>query len=291
VGVVGVIHSDDVEHYEHANRLGRYWNRIVAVSRKTFEETAAVNANFRDTLRLVRSGVAGVPTEYPARRSEGPLRIVYTGRLVQRQKRILDYLDVAAQLHSRGMDFAITLIGEGSQEHDLRLLGADFIRRGQLRLTGRLSGEALRGELEAADVFLLLSEFEGLPISLLEAMGHGCVPVVTAVESGIEEVIEPGVNGQLIPPGDAAAAAAVIEELKRDSAQRERLARAAHATVREKGFLAEDMVNGYEAVFREVWTEIEAGRYQRPTFLNHMSPTGKILPPPSLQLHPDRRFF
>jgi glycosyltransferase involved in cell wall biosynthesis len=291
VGIVGVIHSDDAEHYDHANRLGRYWNRIVAVSRRTFEETAAINANFRDVLRLVRSGVAGVPAACPARNGDGQLRIVYTGRLVQRQKRVLDYLDVAARLHARGVDFVMTLVGEGSQEHDLRLMGADFIRRGQLRLPGRLSGAALRGELESADVFLLLSEFEGLPVSLLEAMGHGCVPVVTGVASGISEVIEPGVNGRPVPPGDASAAAAVIEELKNDRAQRERLSRAAHATIREGGFLAEDMVNGYESVFREVWSEIESGRYRRPAVLNHNSPTGRILPPPSLQGHPDEHFI
>lgn len=290
VGVVGVVHSDDVEHYEHLNRLGRYWNRIVAVSRRTLEESAAINGNFRPVLRLVRSGVADIPLEFRPRSGDGPLRIVYTGRLVQRQKRILDYLQVAAELRRRGVEFVITLVGEGSQEHELRLLGAELIRGGHIRLTGRLQGGALRAELEAADIFLLLSEFEGLPVSLLEAMGHGCVPVVTAVRSGVEEVIEPGVNGRVIPPGDPAAAAAVLEELSRDAAQRERLARAAHATILEKGFTAAAMIGGYEAVFREVLEEIASGAYRRPAALNYLSPVGRILPPPALQLHPDRRF-
>jgi glycosyltransferase involved in cell wall biosynthesis len=289
VGVAGVVHSDDPEHYEHAYRLGRYWNRIVAVSERTLERTAALNANFRAVLRLVRSGVDGVPREWPARREGGPLRIVYTGRLVQRQKRILDYLEVAARLEARGVDFTITLAGEGAQEHDLRLMGAELTRRGRVRLPGRLTVAALRAELEAAGVFLLLSEFEGLPVALLEAMGQGCAPVVTAVDSGIGEVIEPGVNGIPIPPGDPAAAAAVLEELSRDAGRRERLGRAAHRTIRERGYLAADMVNGYAAVLGEVWEEIASGQYRRPEAFDHLSPTGKILPPPPLQAHPDRR--
>jgi len=51
------------------------------------------------------------------------------------------------------------------------------------------------------DVLLLTSSFEGLPLSLLEAMGQGVVPVVTDLESGIREVVN-GTNGLLVPVDD-----------------------------------------------------------------------------------------
>jgi glycosyltransferase involved in cell wall biosynthesis len=55
--------------------------------------------------------------------------------------------------------------------------------------------------LDAHDMFILISDYEGLPLSLLEAMGRGLVPVVSDLESGIREIVNES-NGMLVPVDD-----------------------------------------------------------------------------------------
>ena len=59
------------------------------------------------------------------------------------------------------------------------------------------------------DIFVLLSDYEGLPIALIEAMGAGLVPVCLAEKSGIAEVIEDGVNGLIVSDRDESFVAAI----------------------------------------------------------------------------------
>lgn len=83
-----------------------------------------------------------------------------------------------------------------------------------------------------ADVFVLASRHEGLPIALLEAMALAVPPVVTAV-GGIPEVVTHEVDGLLVAPGDDAALAAAILRLARHPEQRAALGRAAAQRARE----------------------------------------------------------
>ena len=87
--------------------------------------------------------------------------------------------------------------------------------------------------LVAADVFCLSSRFEGLPISLLEAMAAG-LPVVATRVGGVPSVVSDGREGRLVPAGDPAALAGALVEL-RDSGIRSRMASAAIERVRAFG--------------------------------------------------------
>lgn len=79
--------------------------------------------------------------------------------------------------------------------------------------------------LAAADIFVLPSHFEGLPLSVIEAMMAG-VPVVTSDIKGCRELVRNGVNGVLVPPGDAAALATALNRLANDAALRHRMGEA-----------------------------------------------------------------
>src|SRR5262249_14084454 len=82
--------------------------------------------------------------------------------------------------------------------------------------------------LGAMDVFVLPSLWEGLPLSLVLAMGAG-LPVVTTPVGGVPEVVTHEANGLLVPPGDAAALGAALARVFADRPLRERLSREAPA--------------------------------------------------------------
>ena len=87
--------------------------------------------------------------------------------------------------------------------------------------------------LAAHDVLVLLSDYEGLPLSLLEAMGAGVVPVVSDLESGIRDVVT-AETGVRVPVGDVPAAAAAILALVQDRGRLAALSDAAARSVREE---------------------------------------------------------
>ena len=130
-------------------------------------------------------------------------------------------------------DAWLAVIGEGSEADALRAQAASLGRRvaGRIVFTGRRDDvSAVTADLTVA-VLPSLREAQG--ISLLEAMARR-VPVVASDVGGIPEVITDGVDGRLVPPGDAPALAAAITELLRDPELARRLGEAGRRTVEER---------------------------------------------------------
>ena len=101
--------------------------------------------------------------------------------------------------------------------------------------------------LQTADVFVLPSLWEGLPVAMLEAMLAG-IPVVASQVEGVEEVIQNDENGLLVPPGDPEALSRALIQLLQDRSAQEKLGAAGKATV-EKEYTAERMCRSYEELF------------------------------------------
>ena len=284
IGIVGIVHSDDPNHYEHVTRLGRYWNAIVAVSRTIADQVVKLDASLAPRLVTIPYGVH-VPKSFCEReRVPGcPLRIVYAGRLVQEQKRVRDLPRIFGALMDRGIPAELTIVGGGAEEGILRVACSRWIATGQVRFLGTLPNEEVLQVFAARDVLLLTSEFEGLPVSLLEAMAHGCVPVVTDIQSGIPELVRNGETGYRIAVGDVGGFAECLANLQADGATRHALSVASYEAIRSGGFSTEDMVASYLSLFERVLVEAELGEFERPR--------GEILPPPNSPCPTNRRRF
>jgi glycosyltransferase involved in cell wall biosynthesis len=87
--------------------------------------------------------------------------------------------------------------------------------------------------LAALDVFVLSSDFEGSPLALIEAMAAGKAIVATRV-GGVPDLIDDGVHGLLVPPGDPGALGTALLSLARDPARRAALGAAARGRQREE---------------------------------------------------------
>ena len=285
VGIVGIAHADDVEHYEHCYRLGLYWNRIVAVSEVIRDGLAKINPVLGSKTTVVHSGVPISPLPERDREpvtTSRPLRLVYTGRFTQRQKRIFDYVALAHRLDQSGIFFHLTLAGDGDEFARVKGELSSLIQRDIVDLPGRLDPKEIQALLNRSDVFLLLSEFEGLPISLLEAMERGCVPVVYDMKSGLSEVLEDGRNGYIVESKRLDCVMESVAKIAASTSLRQQLSEAARDTIISGGWSDETMAQRYHAVFSEVLAEVMSGTYIRPEPLTYMSPIGGIIPPPMM---------
>jgi colanic acid/amylovoran biosynthesis glycosyltransferase len=138
-------------------------------------------------------------------------RLVCIGRLNEQKGQLL-LLEAARELASRGLVFEIMLIGDGELRPQLEI----FIRENDLQqhviLTGSLSGPRVREEILHARALVLPSFAEGLPIVIMEAMAAGR-PALTTYVAGIPELVRPGENGWLIPPGSVEELVVAMEEV------------------------------------------------------------------------------
>ena len=131
-----------------------------------------------------------------------------------------DFATLVDALAATTPDYRAAFVGEGP------LLSEAARRLEGLGLTERVELLGLRADvpdvLATADIFVLASRSEGLPISILEAMAAG-LPVVASDVGGVGEAVVHGETGLLVSPGEPEALASALELLLRDSALRRRM--------------------------------------------------------------------
>lgn len=156
------------------------------------------------------------------RSADGPLNLLYVGRLVP-EKGAPVLLDAISQLVERGVDVHARIVGGGQLADSL---AADVARRGLesvVDLVGPVGQDDMPGEYHRADLFVLPSFQEGLPVVLMEALATG-LPVVTTRIAGVAELVVDGETGRLVPAGRADLLADAIASLT-DPARRAELGR------------------------------------------------------------------
>lgn len=256
IRVLGVAHTDQGYYYDLLQHYEPILTLILAVSEEIADRLRQLLPHRSDDIRVRPYGVA-VPTHLKRTWSKHgqPLRITYAGRIVEEQKRVLDLPRLAERLDQKGVDFALHIYGTGDTEP---LLQAAIARlpastQGRIHLEGRARTDSMNAVWAKSDIAVLMSEFEGTSISMLEAMAQGCVPVVTRV-SGTRQAILDGLTGLTIPIGDVEAMASGIAALAMDRAQVESMGRAAHAHVRDQ-FGLQSYTAWFADLIDEAWSK------------------------------------
>ncbi|MGI8936135.1 MAG: glycosyltransferase family 4 protein [Phormidesmis sp.] len=170
-----------------------------------------------------------IPASIPDRSASSVTRFVFLGRIGQR-KGAFDLLQAFANLPADCLLQAqLTLAGDGELDR-----ASDLVKQlnveGYVELPGWIDLEQRNQLLGDADVFILPSYNEGLPMAMLEAMASG-LPVISTPVGGIPEVIVSGANGYLADPGDIKALSAAMQSLVEDDALRLAMGRSARKRI------------------------------------------------------------
>ena len=171
------------------------------------------------------------------------VRLLCVARLAPAKNHAL-LLRTVARLRESGRDVSLTLVGDGP------LRGALEERARELGISQRVRFAGRRTDTPAfyrdCDLFVLLSDYEGMPMSIIEAMASG-LPVVATRAGGVAELVDDGVNGALVE-ADAAAAAEAIAAICDDPALYARLSDGAVRT--SSHYSAEAMMEKYVDLYR-----------------------------------------
>jgi len=172
---------------------------------------------------------------------------------LEEQKGHDDLLMALPQVRGEIPDLTVLLVGEGTRQAHLRALTQELGLPDAVRFLG--TRRDISRILRALDVFVMPSRWEGIPLTLLEAMGYG-LPVISTRVGRAPEIIQDGENGRLVPAGDPGALAGAILELYREPQKREQWGEQARRTVREK-YTLEHFLEQFAAIYLELY---EKGR-------------------------------
>lgn len=134
-------------------------------------------------------------------------RLITVCRLVN-WKGVDELIKIVAQLTETGL----IVVGDGPERSRLETLAYDLGVSERVCFTGQVPRAEVPAYLKAADLFVLNSRYEGLPHVVLEALAAG-KPVVATSVGGTPEVVQHGVNGLLVPPGDSKWLGEAVQEM------------------------------------------------------------------------------
>lgn len=203
--------ADFVEYYETSNK--KKW---IEQSIKACDRLIVLSPQWRDFFMrigidekkiVILNNIVTPPSEEvlekreaKVKNAEPKLRVLFLGWLGKR-KGIWDLLDVIIEHHKELKGSFILRFGGNEFEDEIRKIIADNHLEDVVKFEGWVNGVKKAECFEWANLFILPSYNEGLPISILEAMSYG-MPIISTPVGGILEVVKNGKNGIIVEPGN-----------------------------------------------------------------------------------------
>jgi glycosyltransferase involved in cell wall biosynthesis len=179
--------------------------------------------------------------------------------VLRAQKALQVLIHAAARLAPEFPGLKVVIAGRGEEEERLRALVRELALEETVLLVGQQND--VPDLLAALDVAVCCSDFEGSPLSVMEYMAAG-LPVVATRVGGVPELIEEGVHGLLIDPGDPDALARAVASLLRNPALRAEMGARARERQRRE-FDIDATVRRLETVYEELFRTSRRGRNGR----------------------------
>lgn len=247
---IPVLHGDiDFVYRKYCANAGA-WNVVVAVSPKVRREAQQRVPN--RTVLFIPNGV-DLPAEDDWLKRQPyahPFRLVYVGRLEQRQKGIFFLPEILEGCLQRGLEVTLTIAGDGPDSESLQQAFAQRGLKDRVEFVGHLTPQQVYATYLDAHVMLMPSFWEGLPTVLLEAQACGCVPIASRLPEITDVAVADGQSGILVEIGDVQGFVDGITNLYTHPEQWAQCSAAAHAKVVNE-FSVEVMGKTYQRLIAE----------------------------------------
>ena len=272
IATVGVVHSDE-DYYrqileEFAFNAGEFRLSAIACVSRFLTEYAGRRANGVLAWR-VPIGVPVPPAAVSA--PAETLRLLYVGRFVERQKRITRVAEWLCKAVAATPGVEAILLGDGPEraavEATIRRFGPGLA----VRMGGWCDADGVEAQIREGHGIVLLSDYEGLPIAMLEGMASGLVPISTRIRSGVPELVEDGVTGFLVD--DEASFVQAVTRLRNDKGLWSTLSANARRRI-QREYAIDAMASAWMQLFEELLRE---GNEKRPLVI----PSKLQLPAPN----------
>lgn len=230
IPLVVTYHGSDPQRVQGFGKIARHADLLVTPSHRAAGDLADIAGVSRDKLRVIGLGIKPPPDDTPqdvaALRQEllrGGDRLVVTIARVAYQKGIDVLIECVSRLKESHPGYRFVVVGDGPLDQEMRTLAQERGLDDCLHFAGRT--EVPYRYLRAADLMLLTSRWEALPISIAEAFKAG-TPVVATDCSGVHELVDESV-GACVPIGDVEAISQAVERVLEDDRMREAMAASA----------------------------------------------------------------
>ena len=226
-------------------------DRAIAVSAAQLDELRQLGFR-RDRIMVIPNGIPAPAPARPRAAMRAELEIGDDGVLallvatLRPEKRADVFVEALRRAHAREPRLRGAIAGGGPQLELVRTLAGAI--PGLVHVLGERSDVV--DLIDAADIVCLTSDFEGLPMTVLEAMALSR-PVAATRVGGIPEAVTDGRTGKLVAPGDPDAFAEALIELAKKPAVRRSMGDAARSTYQER-YTLEAMVERYVAVLADL---------------------------------------
>ena len=246
---IGICHADtEEEYYRPLSWYEPLISKFIAVSSDCAAGLARRIPNRVEDITVIPCGVF-IPESMERTYQVAPIRLVYGGRIVTLQKRVMDFVPLVENLLKRRVDFVFDIVGEGGELPALSKAMKKVAPNERVRFHSRVPSQEMPGIWSNHDVFLQVSDFEGTSVAMLEAMARGAVPVVTDT-SGVKDVITDGENGFVVSVGAMEAMAELIARLASDQDRMAAMGLAAHESAKQ--FSIQSYVRKFSEVVDQV---------------------------------------
>jgi glycosyltransferase involved in cell wall biosynthesis len=262
-----IVHNITPGTYAAAGAIRDHVHATVGVSPRIQADLVQRHGFKRNRTVTIPNGidVAGIASARPARPPKR-LRLLYLGRVEDQAKGVLWLPQICRDLP---LSVTLTVAGDGPDLARLKSRCAGLGPRVQFR--GAVAPGSVGKLLAEHDVLVMPSRFEGFPVTLVEAMAAGCVPVASHLQGVTDMAIEHEVNGFLFPVGDTKAAARAILRLAEDEAVLAEMSARASRKARDRFGVAV-----MAARYRDL---IDGLRYSQPAVAPPLGLAGWRLPP------------
>lgn len=212
---LGMCHSDsESEYYQPLSWYESAISKFIAPGPLCREELIKYLPYRKDDIIYLPYGI-DIPRANDKRYTLDPLKIVYFGRLRQEQKRVFDLVSLAKILTDSNVNYVLDIIGSGFDSAVLEKMISGAGLSGRVKVLPQLPHSQVLKKINDYDVFVQASGYEGLGLSMVEAMAAKLIPVVTKASGGAWTVIKDGNNGFCVEVGDMERMALALKNISR----------------------------------------------------------------------------